>query len=35
MSKKLNLDTICIQGGWKPNKGESRVLPIFQSTTLK
>lgn len=35
MSKKLNLDTICIQGGWKPNKGESRVLPIFQSTTFK
>ena len=35
MSKKLNLDTICVQGGWKPSKGESRVLPIFQSTTFK
>ena len=35
MSKKLNLDTICIQGGWKPKKGEARVLPIFQSTTFK
>ena len=35
MSKKMNLDTICIQGGWKPKKGESRVLPIFQSTTFK
>ena len=35
MSKKLNLDTICVQGGWKPTKGESRVLPIYQSTTFK
>lgn len=34
MSKK-NLDTICIQGGWKPKKGEPRVLPIYQSTTFK
>ena len=35
MSKKLNLDTICVQGGWKPAKGEPRVLPIYQSTTFK
>ena len=35
MGKKLNLDTICVQGGWKPTKGESRVLPIYQSTTFK
>lgn len=35
MSKKLNLDTICVQGGWKPKKGEPRVLPIYQSTTFK
>lgn len=27
--------TICIQGGWKPKKGEPRVLPIYQSTTFK
>lgn len=32
---KQSLDTICIQGGWKPKKGESRVLPIYQSTTFK
>lgn len=24
-----------MQEGWKPKKGESRVLPIFQSTTFK
>ncbi len=30
-----HLETICIQEGWKPKKGESRVLPIFQSTTFK
>ena len=27
--------TICGQGGWKPTKGEPRVLPIYQSTTFK
>ena len=32
---KKNLDTICVQGGWKPKKGEPRVLPIYQSTTFK
>lgn len=32
---KRNLETICIQGGWKPKKGEPRVLPIYQSTTFK
>lgn len=35
MDKKLSLDTICVQGGWKPGKGEPRVLPIYQSTTFK
>ncbi len=35
MEKKLNKGTICVQGGWQPKKGESRVLPIFQSTTFK
>lgn len=35
MSEKMNLDTICVQGGWKPTKGEPRVLPIYQSTTFK
>ena len=27
--------TLCVQAGWTPKKGESRVLPIFQSTTFK
>ncbi len=27
--------TICVQGGWKPQKGEPRILPIYQSTTFK
>ncbi len=27
--------TICVQGGWQPKNGESRVLPIIQSTTFK
>ena len=30
-----HLDTICVQGGWKPENGEPRVLPIYQSTTFK
>lgn len=34
MSRK-NFDTICVQSGWKPTKGEPRVLPIYQSTTFK
>ena len=33
--EKRNLDTICVQGGWAPKNGESRVLPIIQSTTFK
>ena len=35
MEKKRNLETICVQGGWQPKNGESRVLPIIQSTTFK
>lgn len=30
-----SVDTICVQGGWKPHSGEPRVLPIYQSTTFK
>ena len=30
-----NKGTICVQGGWKPTKGEPRDLPIYQSTTFK
>ena len=33
--EKRNLDTICVQAGWTPKKGEPRVLPIYQSTTFK
>ena len=35
MSKPYKKETICIQSGWKPKKGEARVLPIYQSTTFK
>jgi O-acetylhomoserine (thiol)-lyase len=35
MNKKFSLDTLCVQAGWKPKKGEPRVLPIYQSTTFK
>lgn len=31
----MKTSTICVQGGWKPQKGEPRVLPIYQSTTFK
>ena len=31
----MKRNTICIQGGWEPKKGEPRVLPIYQSTTFK
>jgi O-acetylhomoserine (thiol)-lyase len=35
MEKKLRPATLCVQAGWKPKNGESRVLPIIQSTTFK
>lgn len=37
VSDMQNLDdqTVCVQGGWKPKKGEPRILPIYQSTTFK
>ena len=31
----MRMDTICVQSGWKPKRGEPRVLPICQSTTFK
>ena len=31
----MRIETKCIQSGWKPKKGEPRVLPIYQSTTFK
>ena len=33
--KEYEIETKCIQSGWKPTKGEPRVLPIIQSTTFK
>lgn len=35
MEKNLNRESVCVQGGWTPKKGEPRVLPIYQSTTFK
>lgn len=35
MSENRKLETICVQAGWEPKKGEPRVLPIYQSTTFK
>ncbi len=30
-----SMDTICVQGGWQPENGGPRQLPIIQSTTFK
>ena len=35
MSKNYAKETLCVQSGWQPKKGEPRVLPIYQSTTFK
>ena len=35
MAKKVNIGTLCVQAGYKPGKGESRQVPIVQSTTFK
>lgn len=35
MKRDYAKETICIQAGWQPGKGEPRVLPIYQSTTFK
>ncbi len=32
---KLKRESLCVQAGWTPKKGEPRVLPIYQSTTFK
>ena len=34
MSREYHIETKCIQSGWKPKKGEPRMMPIYQSTTL-
>ena len=35
MAKQFKPETLCVQAGWSPKKGEPRVLPIYQSTTFK
>ncbi len=35
MDKQFKPETLCVQAGWSPGKGEPRVLPIYQSTTFK
>ncbi len=35
MNNQYEKETICIQSGWKPQNGEPRILPIYQSTTFK
>jgi O-acetylhomoserine (thiol)-lyase len=35
MDTNYSLETKCVQAGWQPQKGEPRVLPIYQSTTFK
>lgn len=35
MNNNYRPETICVQSGWQPKKGEPRVLPIYQSTTFR
>ena len=35
MNREYHIETKCIQSGWKPKKGEPRMMPIYQSTTFK
>ena len=32
---RMKIDTLCVQGGWSPKCGESRQVPIYQTTTFK
>ena len=31
----MTKDTLCVQGGWQPQCGEPRQVPIYQTTTFK
>ena len=31
----MTIDTLCVQGGWQPKKGEPRQVPIYSSTTFR
>lgn len=35
MEKEFHIDTKCVQEGYKPENGQPRILPIYQSTTYK
>ena len=35
MSNTYHAETKCIHSGWEPTNGESRQIPIYQSTTFK
>ena len=35
MEPKQSIGTICVQGGWQPENGGPRQIPIIQSTTFK
>ena len=35
MEKQKHLATLCVLAGWEPKNGESRIVPIYQSTTFK
>ena len=35
MKQNLHPSTLCVQAGWEPANGESRQMPIIQSTTFK
>ncbi len=35
MSNQRSIETTCIQGGWQPENGGPRQVPIYQSTTFK
>ena len=34
-NKSYNIETVCVQGGYTPQNGEPRQIPIIQSTTFK
>lgn len=33
--QRQHIDTLCVQAGYNPKRGEPRVVPIYQSTTFK
>ena len=35
MDKSFTPETLCVQGGWRPKKGEPGALPTQHSTTFR